>query len=151
MLSALEWTLSEKYAANFRRRQLRRRTWLKEDSVKENWFCFNQNEDRQRVTRNTRGELNLANYQVLTKPLSHYEGEKNSGQFKGSLMWGEEQDYRKKQKQRPHTEGKQNQRSFSLFFSSADNVQPSLESKDSRHVEAALEDKSLNKKCHLLP
>jgi len=49
VLSALEQTLSLKYAANFRKMQ--KFSYLeelsgKEDSLKENQFCFNQTQDR---------------------------------------------------------------------------------------------------------
>jgi len=45
VLTTLEWTPFEQYAASFRKMQLVRRTYLKGKITKENWFCFNQNKE----------------------------------------------------------------------------------------------------------
>jgi len=43
--------LSVKYAANLRKMQLLRRTQLKKNSLKEDQFCFNQNQDTMQTHR----------------------------------------------------------------------------------------------------
>jgi len=44
VLPALEWTLSVKYAANFRKNSYSEEISCKKDSLQENWFCCNQNQ-----------------------------------------------------------------------------------------------------------
>jgi len=59
VFSALEQTLSEKYAAHSTKNSYFEKPSCKENSVKDNWFCSNQNEDKRfcesRYNKNCKG------------------------------------------------------------------------------------------------